>query len=92
MEEKKRKKPTCMKQSTGTSLAASGLAFFGPRDEEQMETELHGRGKLVGEMKTDERDVQGAGVTGSRTTDAGLHTLALTNSQHSRIKEDGAEL
>lgn len=48
MEENKRKKPTCMKQSPGTSLAASGLAFFGPRDEEQMETELHGRGKLVG--------------------------------------------
>lgn len=43
-------------------------------------------------MKTDERDVQGAGVTGSRTTDARLHTLPLTNSQRSRIKEDGARV
>lgn len=37
-----------MKQSPGTSLATSGLAFFGPRDEEQMETELHGGGEISG--------------------------------------------
>lgn len=61
-----------------------------------METELPGRGgrgEISGGRRggTDERDVQGAGVAGSSSTDARLHTSALTNSQHSQVKNDGDE-